>query len=98
MRQKGFVIPGSDGTVNLGAYSEAAEKLWRKARAEAKAAKTKEAPGSPPPGVSRQADSRGNLMFDAQIGALCREHGIGTILTNDRDFARFEPLQVRRLN
>ena len=31
--QKGFVIPGSDGTVNLGAYSEAAEKLWRKARA-----------------------------------------------------------------
>ena len=48
LRQKGFVIPGSDGTVNLGAYSEAAEKLWRKARAEAKAAKTKEAPGSPP--------------------------------------------------
>ena len=48
--------------------------------------------------VARQADSRGNLMFDAQIGALCREHGIGTILTNDRDFARFEPLQVRRLN
>ena len=33
LRQKGFVIPGSDGTVNLGAYSEAAEKLWRKARA-----------------------------------------------------------------
>ena len=48
--------------------------------------------------VSRQADSRGNLMFDAQIAALCREHGIGTILTNDRDFERFEPLQVRRLN
>ena len=34
LRQKGFVIPGSDGTVNLGAYSEAAEKLWRKARAQ----------------------------------------------------------------
>ena len=40
LRQKGFVIPGSDGTVNLGAYSEAAEKLWRKARAEAKAIST----------------------------------------------------------
>ena len=37
-------------------------------------------------------------MFDAQIAALCREHGIDTILTNDRDFERFEPLQVRRLN
>ena len=48
--------------------------------------------------VSRQADSRGNLTFDAQIAALCREHGIDTILTNDRDFERFEPLQVRRLN
>ena len=48
--------------------------------------------------VARQADSRGNLMFDAQIAALCREHGIGTILTNDRDFEPFEPLQVRRLN
>ena len=48
--------------------------------------------------VARQADSHGNLMFDAQIAALCREHGIDTILTNDRDFERFESLQVRRLD
>ena len=48
--------------------------------------------GFPPGGFAR------NLMFDAQIAALCREHGIDTILTNDRDFERFEPLQVRRLN
>ena len=47
--------------------------------------------------VARQADARGNLMFDAQIAALCREHGIDTILTNDRDFGRFQPLRVRLL-
>ena len=43
----------------------------------------------------RQADARGNLMFDAQIAALCREHGIAAVLTNDRDFERFEHLRVR---
>ena len=36
--------------------------------------------------VSLAAGARGNLVFDAQIVALCREHGISTILTNDRDF------------
>ena len=48
--------------------------------------------------VAREADARGNLMFDAQIVALCREHGVDTVLTNDRDFERFEGLQVRRLD
>ncbi len=43
--------------------------------------------------AARDADAQGNLMFDAQIAALCREHGIDTILTNDRDFGRFEPLR-----
>ena len=47
--------------------------------------------------VACRADARGNLMFDAQIAALCREHGVDTVLTNDRDFDRFEPLRVRRL-
>jgi len=37
----------------------------------------------------QQADARGNLVFDAQIAALCREHGVDRILTMDRDFARF---------
>ena len=45
--------------------------------------------------TARRADARGNLMFDAQIAALCREHGIPAVLTNDRDFERFEHLQVR---
>jgi toxin-antitoxin system PIN domain toxin len=37
---------------------------------------------------------RGNLAFDAQIAASCREHGIDTILTADRDFARFPWLRT----
>ena len=45
--------------------------------------------------TARAADARGNLMFDAQIAALCREHGIASVLTNDRDFARFEHVRVR---
>lgn len=45
----------------------------------------------------READASGNLIFDAQIVALCQEHGVDTILTNDRDFGRFDPVQARRL-
>ena len=45
--------------------------------------------------AARQADARGNLMFDAQMAALCREHGIASVLTNDRDFERFEHVHVR---
>lgn len=47
--------------------------------------------------ASRRADARGNLLFDAQTAALCREHGISAILTNDRDFERFDGLEVRYL-
>ena len=44
--------------------------------------------------VAREADARGNLAFNAQIAALCREHGVSVLLTNDRDFARFGGLRV----
>ena len=44
--------------------------------------------------AAREADAEGNLMFDAQIAALCQEHGVDAILTNDRDFGRFEMLRV----
>jgi toxin-antitoxin system PIN domain toxin len=37
----------------------------------------------------READATGNLVYDAQIVALCRESGVGTLLTEDRDFHRF---------
>ena len=43
------------------------------------------------------AGAKGNLVFDAQIVALCREHGIATILTNDRDFDRFRDLRIQYL-
>lgn len=44
--------------------------------------------------VMREADARGNLVFGAQIVALCREHGVSNILTNDRDFERFDGISV----
>lgn len=36
-----------------------------------------------------EAQARGNLAFDAQIIAVCRERGASRLLTLDRDFARF---------
>ena len=46
----------------------------------------------------RSADARGNLVFDAQIVAVCREQGASQILTLDRDFARFPGIQILTLN
>jgi len=43
------------------------------------------------------ADSKGNLAFDAAIAALCLAHG-ARLLTADRDFARFSPLETMALN
>jgi toxin-antitoxin system PIN domain toxin len=37
----------------------------------------------------RKAAARGNLVYDAQIVALCGERGVRSPLTEDRDFARF---------
>lgn len=39
----------------------------------------------------------GNMIFDAQIAAVCLEHGARTLLTEDRDFARFAGIEVRSL-
>ena len=39
----------------------------------------------------------GNLMFDAQIAALCLEHGVSCLLTEDQDFARFSSIKTKRL-
>lgn len=44
----------------------------------------------------REGSVQGNLAFDAQVVAVCREHGVAEILTEDRDFARFgSPRPVR---
>jgi hypothetical protein len=44
-------------------------------------------------------DSRivGNAVSDAKIAALCAEHGVDEILTEDRGFLRFPGLRVRGL-
>lgn len=44
-----------------------------------------------------EAGARGNLAADAQIAAVCLEHGVGEILTEDRDFRRFQGIATRRL-
>lgn len=38
---------------------------------------------------------RGNLVTDAHIAALMRQHGVGTIWTADRDFRRFTDVTAR---
>jgi predicted nucleic acid-binding protein len=44
-----------------------------------------------------EADATGNLVFDAQIAALCREAGVSALLTEDRDFDRFRGFRTARL-
>ena len=36
----------------------------------------------------------GNVVFDAQIAALCREHAVDALLTLDRDFSRFPEIRT----
>jgi uncharacterized protein len=47
--------------------------------------------------AARAADARGNLAFDAQIAAVCVEHGAESLLTLDRDFSRFPKIRLVRL-
>lgn len=47
--------------------------------------------------VCRDSTASGNLAFDAQIAAVCREHGVAEILTEYRDFARFDGVTPLRL-
>jgi toxin-antitoxin system PIN domain toxin len=47
---------------------------------------------------AREADARGNLAFDAQIVATCREHGCTGLLTLDRDFDRFRKFKTISIN
>ncbi len=47
--------------------------------------------------VLRDSTVHGNLVFDAQIAAVCMEYGATTLLTEDRDFSRFSGLTVMPL-
>lgn len=44
------------------------------------------------------SEATGNLVFDAQIAALCREHGVDRLLSEDRDFRRFPALNLVTLD
>jgi toxin-antitoxin system PIN domain toxin len=44
--------------------------------------------------IISQTGVSGNLIHDAHIAALCLEHGVGEIITGDRDFTRFPFLAV----
>ncbi len=45
----------------------------------------------------REGAAAGNLAFDAQLVAVCREHGVTELLTEDRDFSRFPGMTPVRL-
>lgn len=45
----------------------------------------------------QEGNAIGNLAFDAQIVALCREAGVQTLITEDRDFHRFTGVAVEHL-
>jgi hypothetical protein len=44
--------------------------------------------------VLLESRATGNLVHDAHIVALLREHGVAAILTEDRDFRRFPGVRV----
>jgi len=44
-----------------------------------------------------ESGTTGNLVFDAQIVALCRESGVHSLLSEDRDYNRFKAFPVTRL-
>jgi toxin-antitoxin system PIN domain toxin len=46
------------------------------------------------PAVVRQGNAVGNVIYDAQIMALCLEHGVESLMSDDRDMRRFQGLQV----
>jgi hypothetical protein len=45
----------------------------------------------------REANAVGNLVFDAQVVAVCRENGVSALLTEDHDFDRFQGFQTVHL-
>ena len=44
----------------------------------------------------KAGNAKGNLVYDAQIAALCRQQGFDEVLTNDLDFGRFPNLRISR--
>ena len=46
-------------------------------------------------GIAADFPVRGNMVPDAHLAALLRQHGITTLYTNDRDFRKFDFLKLR---
>ena len=46
-------------------------------------------------GVARAGRTRGAMIHDARIAAICLEHGVRELWTADRDFSRFAALKAR---
>ena len=38
---------------------------------------------------------RGNLVPDAHLAAILLQHGVGTLYSSDRNFRKFETLEIR---
>jgi hypothetical protein len=45
--------------------------------------------------TTAEVPTRGNLVPDAHLAALLRQHGVKTLFTHDRDFLKFPFLDVR---
>jgi uncharacterized protein len=45
--------------------------------------------------VAGDMSVRGNLVPDAHVAAILFQHGVRTLYSNDRDFRKFESLDVR---
>jgi len=45
--------------------------------------------------VTQELPARGNDVPDAHLATLLRQHGVATLYTNDRDFRKFDFLNVR---
>ncbi len=45
--------------------------------------------------VAREVPTRGNLVPDAHLATVLRQHGVRTLYTHDRDFLKFGFLDVR---
>jgi len=45
----------------------------------------------------RTVQAKGNLVFDAQIAALCSEHSVERLITLDRDFSLFPEIPTEGL-
>jgi toxin-antitoxin system PIN domain toxin len=45
--------------------------------------------------VTEDVPTRGNLVPDAHLAALLKQHGVKTLHTRDKDFRKFSFLQVR---